>query len=52
MSMHPLAVHAPQAPCGDWVCAMNPDERLQWQGCQAPEDSWDGGASRVLFCPG
>ena len=47
----PIAALRLQAPSGDWVCAMNPDEDLQRQGCGAPEDMWDG-ASRVLFCPG
>ena len=41
-----------QAPSGDWVCSMNPDEALGWQGCAAPEEAWEAGGARLLFCPG
>jgi hypothetical protein len=35
---------------GLWVCAMHPEEGMRWQGCQAPQEAWDGAVVRA--CPG
>ncbi|KAL4420646.1 hypothetical protein ABPG75_010302 [Micractinium tetrahymenae] len=41
-----------EAPAGVFVCSKNPDDALQWQGCQAPQEPFEDANGRVAFFPG
>ncbi len=47
-----LLPSALQGPPGVFVCSRNPDAALQWQGCQAPQERFEGADGRVNFFPG